>query len=306
MRKRLAICLAAVVVASVGAAHAYEFWGVTVGTESYNGSSQLTFDGLAQSNVQHTVGGYEYTRVDSQWLGPFPAADPGAGYLISRKCDAQGLFFKADAQAAHFMIVTGSLQTGVTAPECGCGTRRYGPGDLKIDVNGLTYGVGLRLSDLTWAVDPATTNPEFRIISATGGYDNIYARDAGTLGKVELNPRWARVGHSALASGSDKAYAFYVSGSGTLAGEASVGFHSTGLALGVAPVYAYEVSVPWSAIGMGSAPQSFTASYRPDCGNDILSAQFDPSLDLASTPEPSTWIGLVSGLTALGVRKAKK
>lgn len=305
MRHITAVCLAAVVVASVGAAHAYEFWGVTVGTQSYNGSNQLTFDGLAHSGIQYTVGGYEYTRVDSEWLGPFPAADPGAQYLTSRKCDAQGLFFKAEESAARFVIISGSLQTGATAPDCAMGTRRFGPGDLKIDLNGVTYGVGLRLSNLTWAVDPTTTNANYRLLSANAGYESIYARDAGTLGTVELNPRWARCGNPSLPAGSDKRYAFFVSGSGTLVGNATVGFQSTGLSLGVAPVFAYEVTLPWSAIGLASAPESFNVSYRPDCGNDLLTMQVVPG-DFVSTPEPGTWIALACGLVALGVRRVKK
>ncbi len=305
MRTRSAICLTAIIIASGAAVQAYDFWGVTVGTQTYCHSKQLTFDGLAKSNIQYTVGGYEYTRVDSQWLGPFPAASPGADYLVSQKCDAQGLFFKADPKAAHFMIITGSLQTGITAPECGCGKRRYGPGDLKIDVNGVTYGVGLRLSNLLWAVDPETTNPEFRLINPAGGFEDIHARDTGTLGRVELNPRWARTGNSTLAAGSDNAYAFYISGSGVLTGEATVGFSRTRLALGAAPVYAYEVDLPWSSMGLTTAPHSLTASYRPDCGNDILSAQFQPGLDLA-IPEPSSWISLAIGLAAVTVRKTKR
>jgi hypothetical protein len=305
MRHITILCLAAVAVASAGAAHAYEFWGVTVGTQSYNGSNQLTFDGLAQSGIQYTVGGYEYTRVDSQWLGPFPAADPGAAFLTSRKCDAQGLFFKADEEGAKFTIITGSLQTGATAPDCAMGARRFGPGDLKIDVGGVTYGVGLRLSGLTWAVDPATTDPNYRLISANGGYENIYARDAGTLGRVEAHPRWARCGNPALPSDSNRTHAFFVSGSGTLVGEATVGFYSTGLTLGLAPICAYEVRMPWSAIGLASAPQAFNASFRPDCGNDLLSMQVIPN-DQISTPEPSTWLALAGGLAALGVRRVRK
>lgn len=306
MGKRWLICLAIIACASVGAAHAYEFWGVTVGTQTYSGNSQLTFDGLTGSDIGYTVGGYEYTRVDSQWMGPFTAPDPGSAFLISRKCDAQGLFFKADADAAKFVVITTSLQTGVTAPEVGSGTRRYGPGDLKLDCNGNTYGIGLRLSDLTWAVDPATTNPEFRIINPAGGYESIFARDAGTLGRVELNPQWARVGHSSLAQGSDKAHAFYVSGSGALVGEASVNFQPTGLVLGIAPVFSYEVTVPWSSIGLPSSPRTFTASWRPDCGNDILSLQYKDQLAMADFPEPTTWVALVSGLGAMVAMKRRK
>jgi hypothetical protein len=305
MHNKTAIFLTALLVLSGGAANAYQFWGVTVGTQTYSGSSQLTFDGLANSNIQYTVGGYEYTRVDSQWLGPFSAADPGAAFLISRKCDAQGLFFKADADAARFVIITGSNQNGVTAPEVGCGSRKYGPGDLKIDVDGVTYGVGLRASNLLWAVDPATTNPEFRLLTPSGGFESIYARDAGTAGRVEVNPRWARTGHSTLAAGSDKAYAFYVAGSGTQTGQASIGFESTGLMLGAVPVYAYQITVPWSAIGMGSTRGVFRASYRPDCGNDILSLQAVPG-ELAATPEPGACLTLAGGCAALGLRRIKK
>ncbi|MGB9620524.1 MAG: hypothetical protein ACPL7K_08945, partial [Armatimonadota bacterium] len=114
------------------AAPAYDFWGVTVGTETYQGSSQLTFDGVAASDVRYVVGGYKYTKVDSAWLGPFPAASPGEGFLASRRSDAQALFFKPDTDAARFMIITGAAQYGLPAPEMGTGTRLFGPGDLMI------------------------------------------------------------------------------------------------------------------------------------------------------------------------------
>jgi hypothetical protein len=286
-------------VSAVGSAFGYEFWGVTIGTASYDGSTHLTFDGLQDSGLQYVVGGYKYTRVDSTWYGPFAAAAPGEGFLASRKSDAQGLFFKADSDAARFAIVAGTPQTGYAAPECGTGSRIFGPGDLKIDVGDSTFGIGLRLGGLLWVIDPYTTNPEHLIYTAGGGVDNIFARDAGTLGTIELNPRWARVGHSRLNSNSDQAYAFFVSGSGIAVGSASVSVVNTGINLYGASVYVYEVSVPWSVLGQSPNNYAFHASWRPDCGNDILSADFADSSGLSAVPEPSSAAALIGGLAAL-------
>lgn len=283
-------------------ANAYQFWGITAGTELYEGSPQLTFSGVAGARVSWAVGGYKYTRVDSTWYGAFEAAAPGAEFLASRRSDAQGLFFRADADAARFVIITGSNQNGSPAPECGTGTRLFGPGDLKIDAGGHTYGVGLRLNDLLWAVDPFTTNPEFIIHTAGGGTESIYARDAGTLGRVERDPRWARVGHSTLPASSDKASAFYLRNSGIYEGGAVVSFADTGLYLAGARVYAYEVAVPWSTLGLDPAGYSFTASWRPDCGNDLISLAVEGS---GVVPEPASLVTLLlaaAGIPLLGRR----
>jgi len=284
--------------ASANTAFAYEFWGITLGTQEHDGHAQLTFDGVAASGAGYAVGGYKYTRVDGQWLGAFEAASPGEGFLASRKSDAQGIFFRADVDVARFVIIAGSNQSGSTAPECGTGTRLFGPGDLRIDTDTGTYGVGLRLSGLTWALDPNTTNPEFRVIRPDGTYDSVNARDGGTLGVIEMNPDWARVGHSTLPAGSDLATAFYVAGSGDVAGTASIGFEHTGIVIEGAGVYAYSVEVPWTAIGMTAGNYDFRASWRPDCGNDLIGAEFS-SLGVSSVPEPGSLAALAGGLTGL-------
>lgn len=283
-----------------GGAMGYEFWGIGVGMETFSGSSQLAFSGVAQSGAQYVVGGYEYTRVDNTWLGPFPAAAPGEGYLASRRSDAQGLFFRADNSAARFVLITGAAQSGLPATEVGTGPRLFGPGDLRIDLGGRTYGVGLRQSGLLWAVDPLTTNPEY-MIWHNGEADSIYARDAGTVGKVELDPRWDRVGHSALPADSDMASAFYVSGSGSAVGSATVDFRNTGLYLCGARVYAYEIAVPWSVLGLKADESVMQVSWRPDCGNDILSCSFwfDTSSCSPDVPEPSTLAGMLTGVIGL-------
>ena len=304
MMKRLFTFASALAVCALlgTAALGYDFWGVTLGVQTYQGSEQLAFDGVAASNLRYVVGGYKYTKVDSDWLGPFPAASPGEGFLASRRSDAQALFFKPDSDAARFMIITGAAQYGLPAPEMGTGGRLFGPGDLMIQVGEATYGIGLRLSGLAWALHPSTTNPEF-LIWHNGEVDDIHARDLGTLGNVELNPRWDRVGHAALPADSEMAPAFYVSGSGTLVGSAAVSFADTGLVLSGARVFAYEVAVPWNVLGLNAASYSFTASWRPDCGNDLLKADFtaQPSVQIAPVPvpEPSAAIGTLSGIVGL-------
>ena len=119
---KIAACVFAMALLSTGA-FAYDFWGITVGTESYAGGTQLTFDGLAGTDIQYTVGGYSYTRVDSTWYGPFPAAYPGATYAVHRKVDAQGLLLQTRPGRAQVGRHRRTPQTGVAAPEVG-----YGPG----------------------------------------------------------------------------------------------------------------------------------------------------------------------------------
>lgn len=301
IKKSVTILIIILACASVGTgALAYDFWGISVGIGTYDGSSQLTFSGVSQSGTQYVVGGYKYTGVDSTWLGPFPAASPGEGYLASRRSDAQGLFFRADSDAARFVIIAGAAQYGLPAPEVGTETRLFGPGDLKIDIGTDTYGVGLRQSGLLWAIDSSTTNPEFKVWH-NGQADSINARDAGTLGIVELDPRWDRVGHGTLPSDSDMASAFYVSGSGTTVGSATVDFEYTGLSISGAKVFAYKVAVPWSVLGIDSEDFAMRASWRPDCGNDILSADFSMGASANSpvVPEPSVSAGILSGIVGL-------
>lgn len=299
MHKLVGIIYCTLVILTAGVPGlAYSFWGVSVGSEYYDGSEHLTFSGLGGTSVQYSVGGYKYTRVDSTWTGPYPAPAPGEGYMASRRSDAQGIFFLPDPNLARFVIITTSSQTGAAAPEVGCGPRLFGTGDLKIDVGDSTYGVGLRIDGLLWAIDPTTTNAEFQIYRAEGGIDSIRARDAGTLGQVELNPRWARAGHAALPAGSDAAYAFYVSGSGAAAGSAQVSWNDTGINLCGAQVYAYEVSVPWSTLGISGINHQFTASYRPDCGNDIIVGDFTTG-EINTVPEPAGALAVSTGLIGI-------
>ena len=306
MKKSVFLAILAASLLVTGNASAYEFWGVTVGTAEHEGATQLTFDGLAGSGIQYAVGGYEYTRVDSDWQGPFPAAAPGEGYLASRKSDAQGLFFKFDANYAKFVVITGSAQTGAPAPELGTGTRLFGPGDLTIDVGGDTYGVGLRLSGLDWAIDPATTNPEHLIYHPDGSVASIYARDVGTAGDIELNPTWARAGHSTLPIGSEMAPAFFVSGSGDQAGSANVTYEDTGIVMYGAEVYAYELEVPWTALNVDPENFDILISYGPDCGNDIIKVDFSSNFGPGPVPEPGSWVVVLSGLAGLGALVKRK
>jgi hypothetical protein len=279
-------------------AFGYSFWGITLGTDSYNSMNQLTFNGVGASGAQYAVGGYNYTWVDNQWCGPFPAALPGESYSVHRKMDAQAIFFMPDSTTAHFVVITGMRQTGVAAPECGYGSRVIGPGDLRIAVNGDEYGVGMRLDNLLWAVDPNTTSPSFQIHKSQGGVDNIHARDAGTLGRVEQNPQWDRVGNAELANNPEAAHAFYVKDSGTLTGSATVTYEDTGTALYGARVYAYKVDIPWQALDMASGQSEFQAMWGPDCGNDQVAGTFRGTAP-GQVPEPGGMICLSAALVVL-------
>jgi hypothetical protein len=284
---------------------ASDFWGITVGTATYGGATQLTFSGVG-SDVQYVPGSYQYTEVNSTWYGPFTAASPGAGYTAAAMCDADGLFFKTDGTNAIFEVVTGDPQTGFTAPELGYGTRQFGPGDLKIDVGSNTYGLGMRISNLTWNLGP-TSEPEFQITKANGGLDSLSARDAGTSGIVALNPTWDHVDNASLPTKSSAAYAFFVSGTGTNVGSDTVTVTKTSANLNGADIYAYQVTVPLATLGLTGANYSFTASWRPDCGNDLITGSFSGSNNVGTptVPEPMSLVLAALGLTGIGLRKIR-
>ncbi|MCE5313881.1 MAG: PEP-CTERM sorting domain-containing protein [Armatimonadota bacterium] len=283
---------------------AYDFWGVSVGSAAYQNSTHTTFDGVAASGAQYVVGGWKYTRVDGAWSDASQAPTPGEGYLASRKSDAQAIFFKADTDAANFVIIATSARTGQSATELGYDKRMFGPGDLKIDVGGMTLGVGLRLDDLLWAQDTSATQAQYQIYGTDNKVMNMHSRDAGTLGDIELDPTWGRLGNQDMALGSDRASAFYVSGSGTNVGSATVDYAYTGVAYNGAHVYAYSVSVPWEVLGQEASSYSFTASWRPDCGNDILSGDFSGRC-VSTVPEPGTMAALAGGLVSLATLRRR-
>jgi len=304
MKKFTIIIFVAVLAAVSANAFAYQFWGVNVGTATYGGATQLTFDGLNGSGIQYAVGGWKYTRVDGAWQGAFAAPIPGEGWLASRKSDAQGIFFKSEATSARFTIVTTTSQNGSLATELGYDKRLFGPGDLKIDANGKTYGVGMRTGNLLWAEAPSSTAPQFQIYGADGGIMNMRSRDAGTLGSVVEDPLWARAGNQDLAADSDNRFAFFVNGTGSAVGSATVSFADTGLFMNGAHVYSYEVAVPYSELGLTDG-QSFGASWRPDCGNDVIRSNFSRSISSAPVPEPATIVSLAGGMAGLIFKKRR-
>lgn len=304
MKRLITIVFIAALAITATTAFAYDFWGVNVGTASYDGSTQLTFDGLNGSGIQYAVGGWKYTRVDGEWQGAFAAPIPGEGWLASRKSDAQGIFFKSDGANAHFTIVATASQDGQLATELGFDRRLFGGGDLKIDVNGTTYGVGMRKSNLLWAQNPSATGPQYQIYGADGSVINMHSRDAGTLGTVVENPFWARVGNQDLSSDSINRFAFFVDGTGTAVGSDTVSFTDTGISMNGAHVYSYEVTVPYSVLGLTDG-QSFAASWRPDCGNDVISADFNAGALPSSVPEPATVVSLAGGMVTLMFKKRR-
>jgi hypothetical protein len=310
MFKKLAITLTTIAALSIStSAFSYDFWGISVGSANYRGSTHTTFDGVDDSGASYVVGGWKYTRVDGAWSDASVAPSPGEGYLASRKSDAQAIFFKPGQTTADFVIIATSSQTGQGAPELGYDKRMFGPGDLRIDIGSMTLGIGLRLDDLLWAQNPSAKQSQYQIYGVDNKKMDIYSRDAGTLGDVEINPTWGRVGNQGLTIGSDRASAFFVSGSGTNVGSATVDFEYTGVSYNGARVFAYTVSVPWELLGQNTNNYSFTASWRPDCGNDVLGANFQGSSLLTVTPpvpEPGSIVALSSGIIGLiGSRRRK-
>lgn len=297
MMIRTAAIVALALICICTGALGYSFWGITLGTDTYQNMNQLTFNGVGASGAQYSVGGYKYTGVDGAWYGPYSAAEPGEGYAVHRQMDAQAMFFTADSNSAHFVIISGVPQTGVAAPECGYGSRLFGPGDLHLVANQTDYGVGIRLSNLLWAEDPNTTNSYYQIHTAEGGVDNIHASDAGTMGSVERDPRWDHVDNPGLPANSEQAHAFFVKGSGTQTGNASVSYEDTGALLYGAKVYAYKVDVPWTALGLTAKQYEIRATWGPTCGNDLIAGNFTGSHP--GVPEPASILAFSAGLIGL-------
>lgn len=294
--KKLAVTMTLALLALSQGAFGFSFWDIIVGVDTYNGKPMLTFSQPSDS-IQYQVGAYEYTKVGSAApVGPFPAASPGVDYpALSRACDAMGLFFKPEESAARFMIITGMPEAGFTASYVGYGGRQFGPGDLKINIGSVTYGVGLRQGGLLWALDPSSTHPWFQIYDPSMTPIDMHSRDLGNKGQIVLGPQWAHVDNHLLAPGDPRGYAFFVAGSGQSAGTASVNVFATDVFLGDTQLFAYEAVVPWSAIGVDPENFELTASWAPDCGNDIISGRFTTPV----IPEPFSVVLALMGLGAV-------
>jgi len=110
-----------------------------------------------------------------------------------------------------------------------------------------------------------------------------------------------------MAAGADAGFAFYVAGSGTDNGDAAVNFGATGLALTGYNVYAYCIDVPWSSIGITGDNFDFRASWRPDCGNDLIGGDFSGSKPNKPVPEPASMLlATLGALPAIILRRLRK
>lgn len=300
----------AVMIMAGSSAFAYDFWNgaVSIGTAVYPGSSNqhLDFTTTGGGDSWYQVGGYPYARVNGVWSSA-KAADPGPGAgNIHLYSDAMGMFFKHDATQISFMIITGLPSTGYKASQW-YGDREFGLGDLKLDINGETYGIGMRNGGLKWA--EYTPTESYHHIREAGASNTIapnqHVRDAGNIGQVKKNPTWYHTNNPDLGNiDVNRTSAFFDAASGTSTGSATVNVYDTLLDLidGSDPinVYAYEVVVPLSALEMASGDFSFMASWRPDCGNDIISKNFTVA------PEPGSMIAIITGLIGLiGIKRRR-
>jgi hypothetical protein len=102
-------------------------------------------------------------------------------------------------------------------------------------------------------------------------------------------------------------YAFYVDGTGTANGSATLSVEQTGIFLNGVELYCYEAIVPWAAIGIDSADDIFTASWRPDCGNDLIYKQFTSNKPgMTIIPEPFSVVLATMGLSAVAAYRRKR
>ena len=69
-------------------------------------------------------------------------------------------------------------------------------------------------------------------------------------------------------------------------------------------MYAYEASVPWDVLGMSARSYSFRASWRRDCGNDVIGREFEMSA--LGVPEPGSLGALATGLIGIASRRKRR
>jgi len=204
-------------------------------------------------------------------------------------------------------------ESGVTASSVGYGNRQFGPGDLKLDVTDplthavTTYGVGLRNGGLLWAQQPSSTAAWFQVYNPAMQKIAMTSRDAGTKGTIVANPNWGHVDNHLMAAYDPHGYAFFVAGSGTQVGSTeSITVEGTGVSLNGVQIYSYEIVVPWSALGISTSLYDLEASWRPDCGNDLIYKRFNGSKPGKVVPEPYSIMLAAMGLSAIGVFRRKR
>ena len=292
LRHVTTVIIVAAMVLAVSNAFAYEFWDGAISIDSVSNNQYLNVTTAGSDDSWYEVASYPHAVVNGVTVNADPAT-PGTGYgNLHLHTDAMAMFFKYDSSKATFLMISGMPRAGVEARQW-YGERKFGPGDLKIDVNGLTYGIGMRDGGLRWDMYDA---PHQAIHEAASGAiaQNQSVRDTGNMGQIKLNPDWYHVDNPSVF-GVDKAYAFFDAASGTSAGAAEVNIWETDILLGEDPnpisLYAYEVVVPWSTIGFATGDISLTASWRTDCGNDIIKKTF-----IAELPEPGSLIAILTGL----------
>jgi hypothetical protein len=280
----------------------FSFWGITMSQQSYAGGNQLSF--ITPTAIRpYVISGTSFTNVNGTWYGPFAPPSPGLGYDEYPAFDAQAAFFYTDPAAVHFALIGGMDPAGVTFADGGYGGREFGPGDLCLSIDGLTYGIGLREGGLYWANGDHSQMKIYR--ADTGAVAPADIRDAGNLGDVVLAPTWYHVDHAGLAPSDPQAYSFFGAGSGTLTGQATVNVVGTGVYFGNYESYLYEVSIPWTALGYDGRPLDTGIAFHwgPDCGNDII-------LGGMSTPVPEPAViqlaGILLGLCGLGLARFKR
>ena len=288
-------------------AFAFEFWdgAININTAEHPDTLKqyLSFTTTGSDNSWYQVGCYPYAQVNGVWTSAV-AADPGPDYGdLHLKTDAMAMFFDYDSSQAKFLIIAGIPPSGITASQW-YGGREFGPGDLKLDIGGNIYGIGMRDGGLHWAEDHSPDASYLDIHEAESGAvaQDQHVRDASNIGQIKLNPDWYHVDNPDVF-GIDKSYAFFDATSGiSNDGTATINVEPMNVQIGDYPmcIYAYEVIVPWASIGViNGAEISFTASWRPDCGNDIINKEFSVEL-----PEPCSLIAILTGLIGLiGLRR---
>jgi hypothetical protein len=295
-----AVLLATALPAALGST--FTFWGIEMGQENHIGPGQLSFTGVGDP-IQFVVAGTSYTSVNGTWFGPFDPPSPGFDYDEYPAFDTQAVFFYSDPDSAHFALIGGMDPGGVTFADGGYGDREFGPGDLYLAIEGVKYGIGLRSGGLYWVNGD---HVQMRIYRAdTGEAAPPDVRTAGTIGDVERDPVWYHVDHAGLAPCDPEAYAFFRSGSGALAGHATVDIRGTGVHFGAYESYLYEVSIPWTALGYASRPLDTSLGFHwaPDCGNDIIMGTM-----ATPVPEPAAvqMAGILLGICGLGLARYKR
>jgi len=288
----------------------------------------VALDLTATGNVFESSSGNTYTA--TQFVGAsFIPSVAGVDFLVDNDsahpggefCDVEAMYVTRDGDALAVAVVTTSDPNGQARTDYG--TARFGPGDLAIVVDGVTFGVGARPVDLKTAYGSILPgSPDVRDPASWDSFTGDGSWSAGdyldtfttTAARVEQTADWHHVDYPAATY-----EAYFRAGSGTLRGTVSAAWKlwtdpdmvSQGVDYGdyyVDDIYGvtepyhtwiYEVRIPVAYLDIQTDSVVLVA-FMADCANDRIIVEPGGGGEI---PEPAA-LGLIGiALVALKTRR---